>query len=62
MILSDDKFTIGKHPLVCKFLKGVFHERPALPKYTATWDVQEVLTLVCRNGLLFEPSQSENSA
>ena len=35
---------VGQHPLVCRFLKGVFQERPALPRYTTTWDVSEVLS------------------
>ena len=29
----------GVHPLVCRFLRGVFAERPALPRYEVTWDV-----------------------
>ena len=43
VILQDETTTVGKHPLICKFMKGVFHERPALPRYQATWDVQIVL-------------------
>ena len=30
---------IGKSPLVCRLLKGVFNIRPALPRYVTTWDV-----------------------
>ena len=30
----------GTHPLVCWFLRGVFAERPALPRYEVTWDVK----------------------
>lgn len=33
----------GKHPLVTRFLKGVFELKPALPKYPEIWDVQRVL-------------------
>ena len=36
----------GKSPLVCRFLKGVFNIRPALPRYVATWDVTKVFTFV----------------
>ena len=34
---------VGKHPLVSRFLKGVFNLRPLLPKYTFFWDVKTVL-------------------
>lgn len=33
----------GEHPLVCRYMKGVFELRPALPKYTEIWDVNIVL-------------------
>lgn len=33
----------GAHPLVVRFMKGVFNLRPPLPRYVATWDVQPVL-------------------
>ena len=35
--------TFGSHPLVCRLLKGVYTERPALPRYNVTWDVNIVL-------------------
>ena len=34
---------VGKHPLVSRLLKGAFHARPPLPRYTRTWNVQVVL-------------------
>ena len=34
---------IGEHPLICRFVKGVFELRPSLPKYTEIWDVAIVL-------------------
>ena len=34
----------GKHPLVIKFMRGMFKLRPALPRYNATWDVSTVLS------------------
>jgi hypothetical protein len=34
---------VGQHPLVCRFLKSVFNQRPALPKYNVTWDTDVVL-------------------
>ena len=33
----------GEHPLVGRFLKGVYEQRPALPRYKAIWNVGEVL-------------------
>lgn len=29
--------------VVCRLLKGVFEQRPSLPKYTETWDVDTVM-------------------
>ena len=34
------------HPLVCRYLKGVFNEFPVLPKYSFTWDVGVVLKYI----------------
>ena len=34
---------VGTHPLVVRFMKGVFNLRPPLPRYTETWDTQPVL-------------------
>lgn len=39
-----DGTRIGQHPLVSRFLKGVFNSRPPAPKYSSTWDVDVVLT------------------
>jgi hypothetical protein len=33
----------GTHPLVRRFIKGVFENRPSLPWYSATWDIAVVL-------------------
>ena len=38
-----DNQAVGKHPLVTRYLKGVFHSRPALPKYSFTWDAGKVI-------------------
>ena len=35
--------SVGKHPLVTRFMKGVFQLRPALPRYTETWNVGVVI-------------------
>ena len=38
-----DGVSIGQHPLVSRLLKGVFHVRSPLPRYSETWDVSMVL-------------------
>ena len=43
IILLPGGRPVGEHPLICRFLKGVFELRPALPKYTEIWDVGIVL-------------------
>ena len=35
--------TIGAHPFVIKFMKGVFNLRPPVPRYTVMWDVGKLL-------------------
>ena len=34
---------VGQHPLVCRALQGSFNQRPPMPKYTSTWDVNTVV-------------------
>ena len=36
-------FSVGSHPLIIRFLKGVFNLRPSMPRYTCTWNVDDVL-------------------
>lgn len=38
-----DGFSVGSHPIVIRYMKGVFNERPSLPRYSETWDVSLVL-------------------
>ena len=35
--------SFGKHPMVCRLLKGIFQLKPALPRYVDTWDVGVLL-------------------
>ena len=42
-IVLEGTFTVGMHPMVQRFMEGVFQARPALPKYQATWDTSVVL-------------------
>ena len=39
-----DGFAAGSHPLVIRFLKGVYNLRPPMPCYVKTWDVSKVLS------------------
>ena len=41
-----DGYEVGKHPLVCRLLKGVFNERPPLQKLCPTWSVFKVMDLL----------------
>lgn len=41
--LSEDQNTIGCHPLVSRFMKGIYKGSPPVPRYHSTWDVQPVL-------------------
>ena len=36
----------GSHPLVCRFMKGVFNLRPSRPRYSQIWDVSIVLNFL----------------
>ena len=38
-----DGVPFGQHKLVNRFMKGVFECKPALPKYSSTWNVDIVL-------------------
>lgn len=44
--LKVDGKQVGEHPLVCRFLKGVFNLRPSLPKTNVTWDPNCVLRFI----------------
>eukprot|EP00794_Sanderia_malayensis_P006395 gene6395-7129_t len=46
IIQLPTRTSFGKHPLVCRFMKGVFNTRPALTKYTEIWDISTVLTYI----------------
>lgn len=38
-----DNMLVGTHPIVIRYLKGVFNLRPSKPKNSAIWDVSDVL-------------------
>jgi hypothetical protein len=37
-------YTIGSHPTVVRFMKGIFELKTPTPRYNLTWDVSLVLT------------------
>lgn len=39
----DGSDSVGRHPTICRLVKGVFENRPALPRYSDIWDVDSVL-------------------
>ena len=43
VILKEDKYDIGNHPLISRFMKGVFHKRPPQARYKEIWDASIVL-------------------
>lgn len=40
---------IGNHIMIKQFLKGVYNEKPTLPRYNCTWDVSVVLRYISDN-------------
>lgn len=40
---NSDYHSVGSHPVVCRVVKGVFENRPSLPKYQEAWDVDTVV-------------------
>jgi len=45
-----DSVDVGKHSLVARVLKGAFHTRPPLPRYTATWNIHVILDSILNWG------------
>lgn len=41
-----DGITIGAHPDVVRYMKGVYNLRPQRPRYTHTWDINLVLNFL----------------
>ena len=43
IVVLSNNASFGTHPLVCRFMKGVFEMRPSLPRYKDIWDASTVL-------------------
>ena len=37
---------MGRHPLVCQLMKGVYQLRPSQPRYGKTWEVGKQYNLM----------------
>ena len=46
--LIKDGFAIGAHPIVIRFMKGIFNLKPVKARYCETWDVDKVLLYLRR--------------
>ena len=42
--ITIDGVKAGAHPLISRFMTGVFNQNPALPRYVETWDPQIVVS------------------
>lgn len=42
----EDNSKIGTNPWVSKFMKGIFHIKPPLPRYKEIWEVRPVLQML----------------
>ena len=38
-----DGIEVGKHPIICRYMKGAYNMNPSLPKHNFTWDVGAVV-------------------
>lgn len=41
-----DGFPIGQHPVIIKLLKGCYNRRPPAPRYSSTWDPNDVIRFI----------------
>ena len=55
IILPTDKVNIGSHPIVSRFMKGIFKNNQPAPRYRTTWDVSPLLSYLSS---LPKPNQS----
>lgn len=52
VILTDSEHvSVGNHPLIIRFMKGVFNQKPSLPRYKSVWDVSEVFKWLQKNDI-----------
>ena len=56
IILPTDNVIIGSPSIISRFMKGIFKNNPAVPRYRTTWDVTPVLSYLSSS--LPNPTQS----
>ena len=54
LVIGDGVHTVGTHPLIIKFMRGVFNLRPPKPRYKEIWDVKLVFNYLRK----FSPAKS----
>lgn len=54
VLVLPNNIAFGSHPLVARFLKGVFELKPSLPRHSRIWDVEVVLQYLKTLGLASE--------
>lgn len=45
-VVLPEGHSVGNHPLISRFLRGVFQLKPPLPRYNKIWDVRLVLNFL----------------
>ena len=45
-VILTDGVELSQHPLMKRFMKGIFHLKPPLPKYTEVWDVGTLISYI----------------
>lgn len=45
-IMLKSKETFGKHSLIIRLCKGVWNQRPQLPRYSTTCDISAVIEIL----------------
>jgi len=49
-VVIEGHMSVGSHPLVCRFMKGIFNRAPPKPRYTKIWDASIVLNYLRKLG------------
>lgn len=47
-------FELGSHPLITRLMKGCFNRRPPEPRYSSTWNPDQVLNFATSSGSNYE--------
>ena len=50
VICDNSRESVGTHPDICTYLRGVFNEKPPIPRYNRIWNPKLVLDFLRSNG------------